>query len=180
MQAFRAKLRMRVFNMEGLEPTGFGIAAAIGGCLASGNKYTVYIDGDGGFAMNTQELETIRRLQLPVKVFVLNNQEYGSIRNTQRAYFHRHLVGNDASGGLTLPDISRVASAHGINNLKIENHSHIKQQVRDELEFHGPVVCEVMISPDQHTATWVNKRLVFRTLNKQQYNNSLGAGCGLF
>ena len=130
---------------------GFGIATAIGGCLASGRR-TVCIDGDGGFAMNTQELETINRLQLPIKVFVLNNQGYASIRNTQRTYFQGRLVGSDASSGLTLPSISKVAGAYGIHTLKIKNHSDIRQQVRDVLEFKGPVVCEVMISPDQYTA----------------------------
>jgi len=151
MQAFRVKPGMRVFNTQGLGPMGFGIAAAIGGCLASGRR-TVCIDGDGGFAMNTQELETIKRLQLPIKVFVLNNQGYASIRNTQRNYFQGCLVGSDASSGLTLPSIARVADAYRIHSLKIENHAHIRQQVRDVLDFEGPVVCEVMISPDQYTA----------------------------
>ncbi len=152
MQAFRVKPGMRVFNMQGLGAMGFGIASAIGGCLASGGKRTVCVDGDGGFAMNTQELEIIKRLHLPIKFFVLNNQGYGSIRNTQRNYFHGHLVGCDASSGLTLPKISRVADAYGIHNLQIKNHSHIREQVQDVLQFKGPVVCEVMISPEQYTA----------------------------
>jgi acetolactate synthase-1/2/3 large subunit len=152
MQAFRVKQGMRIFNMQGLGSMGFGISAAIGGCLASGGKRTVCTDGDGGFAMNTQELETIKRLQLPIKFFVMNNKGYGSIRNTQRSYFQGHLVGSDASSGLTLPDISKVAGAYGIHTVQIPNHSHIRQQVRDVLQFEGPVVCEVMISPEQYTA----------------------------
>ena len=151
MQAFKVKPGMRIFNTQGLGPMGFGIASAIGGCLASGRR-TVCIDGDGGFAMNTQELETIKRLQFPIKVFVLNNQGYASIRNTQCNYFQGHLVGCDASSGLTLPSITKIASAYGIHTLKIENHTHIRQQVRDVLDFKGPVVCEVMISPNQYTA----------------------------
>jgi acetolactate synthase-1/2/3 large subunit len=151
MQAFRVKPGMRIFNMQGLGSMGFGIAAAIGGCLASGGKRTVCTDGDGGFAMNTQELETIRRLQLPIKFFVMNNKGYGSIRNTQRSYFQGHLVGSDASSGLTLPDISKVAGAYGIHTVQIQNHSHIREQVREVLQFKGPVVCEVMISPEQYT-----------------------------
>ncbi|MFC1957451.1 thiamine pyrophosphate-binding protein [Chloroflexota bacterium] len=152
MQAFRVKPGMRIFNTQGLGSMGFGIAAAIGGCLASGSKRTVCIDGDGGFAMNTQELETIKRLQLPIKVFVLNNQGYASIRNTQRTYFQGYFVGSDANSGLSLPSIAKVASAYGIHTLRIKNHAHIRQQVSDVLEFKGPVVCEVMISPDQYTA----------------------------
>jgi acetolactate synthase-1/2/3 large subunit len=152
MQAFQAKPGMRIFNTQGLGSMGFGIAAAIGGCLASGGKRTICTDGDGGFAMNIQELETVKRLQLPIKFFVMNNYGYGSIRNTQRAYFKGHLVGSDAGSGLTLPDISRVAGAYGIHTVPINNHSQIRQKVREVLEYPGPVVSEVMVSPNQVTA----------------------------
>ena len=101
--------------------------------------------------MNLQELETVKRLELPIKLFVLNNQGYASIRNTQRNYFQGHLVASDASSGLTLPDISKVATAFGIDSIKIENHSGIKEKVREALAARGPVVCEVMVSPNQCT-----------------------------
>ena len=152
MQAFRVKLGMRVLNTPGLGAMGFGVSAAIGACLASAKKRTVCIDGDGSFAMNIQELETVKRLWLPIKLFVLNNQGYASIRSTQRNYFKGRLVASDASSGLTLPDISRVATGFGIDNVKIKNHSGIKEAVRKILASKGPVVCEVMISPDQPTA----------------------------
>ena len=158
MQAFRVKEGMRIFNTQGLGPMGFGVSAAIGGCLAGGGKRTICIDGDGGFAMNLQELETVSRLQLPIKIFVLNNRGYASIRNTQRTYFEGHLVGCDDSSGLTLPDTEKIAAAFGIHYLKIENHSHIRQQVQDALEYNGPVICEVMISPDQQAAPRITSR----------------------
>jgi len=151
-QAFEVKPGMRVFNIQGLGPMGFGVATAIGGCLASGGRRTVCIDGDGGFAMNIQELETVKRLQLPIKIFVINNQGYASIRNTQSNFFQGHFVGSNAGSGLTLPDIRRVAEGFGIHTIIVQNHSNIRQQVKDVLEFKGPVVCEVMVSPDQHTA----------------------------
>nr|WP_277882301.1 thiamine pyrophosphate-dependent enzyme [Microcystis wesenbergii] len=152
MQAFRVKSGMRIFNTEGLGSMGFGIAAAIGGCVASGGKRTVCIDGDGGFVMNIQELETVKRLNLPIKFFVLNNNGYASIRNTQNNYFQRRLVASDPSSGLTLPDPLKVAEAFGIATAKIVNHSNIRQQVRDVLELDGAVVCEVIVSPNQFTA----------------------------
>ena len=71
MQAFKVKDGMRIFNSEGLGPMGFGIAASMGGCIASGRKHTVCVDGDGGFFMNVQELEVVRREALPIKFFVL-------------------------------------------------------------------------------------------------------------
>src|SRR5208337_4867887 len=106
---FRVRAGQRIFNTEGLGPMGFGIPAAIGGCLAGARRRTVSIDGDGGFVMNIQELEVVRRLNLPIKFFVLNNNGYGSIRQTQNAYFKGRLVASDPSSGLTLPDFVRVA-----------------------------------------------------------------------
>jgi acetolactate synthase-1/2/3 large subunit len=102
--------------------------------------------------MNIQELETVKRLNLPIKFFVLNNNGYASIRNTQNNYFQGRLVASDPSSGLTLPDPLKVAEAFGIATAKIVNHSNIGQQVRDVLELDGAVVCEVIVSPNQFTA----------------------------
>lgn len=152
MQAFQVKAGMRIFNCEGLGPMGFGIAAAIGACLASGGKRTISIEGDGGFHMNSQELETVRRLNLPIKLFVLNNNGYGSIRSTQRAYFSGRYVASEPSSGLTLPDISRIAGAYGIRTARVCDHAQLRETVRHLLQTEGPAVCELMISPDQVTA----------------------------
>jgi acetolactate synthase-1/2/3 large subunit len=152
MQAFRVKQGIRIFNSQGLGAMGFGIPASIGGCLASGKKRTVCIDGDGGFQLNIQELETVKRLNLPIKFFVLNNDGYASIQATQRNYFGGRYVGNNSCSGLTLPDILKVASAYGLPTLRIEDHSHIHELVRHVLEQDGPMVCNVKISPNQFTA----------------------------
>jgi len=150
MQSFRVKSGLRMFSCNGLGPMGFAIPAGIGGCLASGRKRTICLDGDGGFSMNIQELETVRRLNLPIKFFVLNNGGYGSIQSTQRAYFEGRYVACNAASGLTLPDTRRVASAYGLATAEIRDHASIKEQVRQVLERKGPVVCEVFVSP-QHT-----------------------------
>jgi acetolactate synthase-1/2/3 large subunit len=80
MQAFKVKKGQRILNVPGIGAMGSGIPGAIGACLASGGRRTICIDGDGGFQLNLQDLETIRRLNLPIKFFVLNNDGYGSIR----------------------------------------------------------------------------------------------------
>lgn len=152
MQAFRVKKGMRIFNTEGLGPMGFGIPAAIGGCIASGKKRTVCIDGDGGFQMNIQELEVVKRENLPIKFFVLNNGGYGSIRTTQRNYFEGRFVASNPDSGLSLPDILKVAGAYGIKTERLLDHADIRQKVNQIINMNGPVVCEVMISPDQITA----------------------------
>jgi acetolactate synthase-1/2/3 large subunit len=156
MQAFPAKKGMRVLNSEGLGPMGFGVPAALGACLASGGRRTISIDGDGGFQMNSQELETIRRLNLPIKFFVLNNNGYGSIRSTQRNYFDSRFVASHPCGGVTLPDTSKIAAAYGLSTARICGHDRIREVVRHVLEMEGPVVCEVMISPEQFTAPRVS------------------------
>jgi len=158
MQAVRVKTGLRIFNSQGLGAMGFGIPAAIGGCLASGKRRTVCIEGDGGFVLNIQELETVRRLGLPIKVFVLNNGGYVSIQTTQKNYFGGHYVASTSSSGLTLPDVMAVSRAFGIPAARIGNHTKIREQVRDILEAEGPVICEVMVSPEQVTAPRVSSR----------------------
>ncbi len=157
MQAFRVPAGVRVFNTEGLGPMGFGLSAAIGGCVASGGR-TVCIDGDGGLQLNIQEFETLRRLNLPLKLFVLNNNGYASIRSTQKAYFDGRYVASGPDSGLTLPDVTKVAAAYGLPTAEIRDHSDIRGQVRRILDREGPVVCDVHITPSQTTAPRVSSR----------------------
>ena len=152
MQAFKVKEGLRIFNSEGLGPMGFGFPASIGGCIASGRKRTVCIDGDGGLQLNIQELETLNRLNLPIKLFVLSNQGYASIRATQRNHFGGHFVASSPESGLTLPDILKMAAAYGLPTARIQDHTDIRRNVREVLESNGPVVCEVMVLSDQSTA----------------------------
>lgn len=158
MQAFRVRRGMRVFNTEGLGPMGFGIPATIGACLASGGRHTVSIDGDGGWHMNTQELETVHRLGLPIKYFILDNDGYASIRATQRNYFEGRFVASSPSSGLTLPDVLRIADAYRLATFEIADQSRIREQVREVLHHPGPAVCRVRITPSQVTAPRVSSR----------------------
>jgi acetolactate synthase I/II/III large subunit len=151
-QAFRVKEGQRLFNSQGLGSMGFGVPAALGGCIAAGERRTVCVEGDGGFNMNLQELETVKRLRLPIKFFVLENNGYGSIRGTQRAHFGGRLVGCDPTSGLTLPDTLAVASAYGLATASIRDHSELRDRTRWVLQQPGPVVCSVRIPPDQITA----------------------------
>lgn len=150
-QALRLPKGVRMVNSQGLGPMGFGIPAALGACVASGGRRTICVDGDGGFQMNIQELEVIRRLNLPVKFFVLDNKGYGSIRNSQRNYFQGHLVASDASSGLTLPSPLGVAAAYGIATARLDSHDRIRERVAALLAAPGPLVCEVKLDPDQPT-----------------------------
>lgn len=158
MQAVKVKPGLRILNSQGLGSMGFGIPAAIGACLASGGKRTVSIEGDGGFIMNIQELETVKRLGLPIKFFVLNNGGYVSIQATQKNYFNENYVGSSKSSGLTLPAITSLAKAFGIATVELKNHTRIREKIHDILQREGPVVCEVIVSSDQTTAPRVSSR----------------------
>jgi len=159
MQSFRVKEGQRILNTPGLGAMGFGFPASIGACLASGKRRTTCINGDGGFQLNIQELETVRRLNLPIKYFILNNHGYASIKATQKNNFAGHYVGCDAYSGLTLPDIVELADAYGIKTARIENHTNIREKVKEVLDMTGPVICEVKVSIDQVVAPKVISKL---------------------
>ncbi len=152
MQSFKVKKGQRLFNNEGFGSMGFGLPASIGACIASKRKRTICINGDGGFQLNIQELETIKRLNLPIKIFILNNEGYGSIRNLQRNHFNGHYVASENGSGLTLPNICKVANAYEIKNISINNNNELKEKVREVLDYNGPAICEVMIDPVQPTS----------------------------
>ncbi len=159
MQAFQVKAGQRVFNIPGIGPMGSGLPAAIGGCLAAGRRRTICSEGDGGFQLNIQELETLRRLNLPVKMFVINNDAYGSIRSMQKNHFSGRLAAADSQSNLTLPDLQKIAAAYGIKSERIDDNADLRPMIRRVLEADGPVICELVVSPDEATAPRVSSVL---------------------
>lgn len=155
-----AKLKkgQRAVATGGLGAMGYGLPAAIGGCLGSGGRRTISVDGDGGFMLNIQELEVAKRLHLPIKFFVLNNNGYASIRASQSGYF-KETVGCDSSSGLTLPDIGKLAQAFGIPGFRISDQSHLRASIRTVLDSDGPAICEVMVQPDQAIGPRISSKL---------------------
>lgn len=151
MQAFRVKKGQRVFCTKGLASMGYGLPSAIGACLASGGRRTVGVNGDGGFVMNIQELETIRRLNLPIKLFVLCNGGYGAIQATQTNLFNGHFVDCNAASGLSIPPIAKVAQAFGLKTVSIRSNAELEEKVAEALDFDGPVIAEVF-TPIELTA----------------------------
>jgi acetolactate synthase-1/2/3 large subunit len=147
MQAWRVKKGQKFIFAPALGAMGCGLPHSIGACLASGRQRTVCVNGDGGFQLNIQELETVARLHLPIKYFVLANGGYGSIMAMQRNYFNGHYVGANPESGLTFPDIKKVARAYGIPALHAGNHKTLREKIRQTLGTEGPVICEVKVSP---------------------------------
>ncbi|MBI2062863.1 MAG: thiamine pyrophosphate-binding protein [Candidatus Yanofskybacteria bacterium] len=156
MQAFEVKDGQRVFSNMGLSSMGYSLAASIGVCLANDKKPTVCIIGDGGFQVHIQELETIKRLGLPIKVFVLNNHSYGIIKQTIESWFgiasteelEKRCLAVSSRDGYSCPDFLKVARAYGIANLRIGSHAEMESGIREALDYNGPIVCDVVL--DEH------------------------------
>src|SRR5580698_5649745 len=106
----------RLYHTAGLGAMGYAIPMAIAVAIANRGREVIAVDGDGGFQFNIQELETIHRLQLPIKFFVLNNDGYASIRASQKAYFGEAKLGSDRSNGLTVPHLTQVGAAFGLSS----------------------------------------------------------------
>jgi acetolactate synthase-1/2/3 large subunit len=152
------KRGQRAVATGGLGAMGYGLPAAIGGCIGGDLRRTISVDGDGGFMLNIQELEVVRRLNLPIKFFVLNNNGYASIRASQSGYF-KEVIGCDSESGLTLPDIRQVAAAFGIQSFRIADQENLRASICEVLESDGPSICEVMVQPDQTIGPRVSSRL---------------------
>jgi acetolactate synthase-1/2/3 large subunit len=139
----------RLYHTAGLGSMGYAIPMAIAVAIANPGREVIAVDGDGGFMFNIQELETIHRLQLPIKFFVLNNDGYSSIRASQAAYFGKASIGADKNTGMTIPDLSKVGASYGLGTYVIHDQTHLRDEVRKVLEMNGPVLCDVNVLPDE-------------------------------
>ena len=148
-QAFQLKKGQKMKNAAGLGSMGFGLPYAIGSCLANNKKRTILINGDGAFQMNIQELQTLVRLNLPVKIFIWSNGGYASIQSMQRNTFDGHYVASGKSSGLEMPDICAVAKGYNIPTFSVHNNVEMEQIVPKILEMQGTVLCELSISPEE-------------------------------
>ena len=130
---------------------GYDLPAAIGIAKADPGEDIILVTGDGSIQMNLQELQTIIHHRLPIKIFVINNGGYHSIRQTQKNYFGEPLVGiGDDSGDLSFPDMMKLSGAYGYPYVCARHNGEIDQALRDTLSLDGPVICEVFVSRDQN------------------------------
>jgi len=146
IHAFHVKKGQRVIATKGLSSMGYGLPAAIGAAVAYPEKTIVTNIGDGGFVMNIQELAVVKHLNLPIKIFILDNHGYATIVATQTNVFKGHLVGCEYESDLALGDIKAVAEAYGIKTYTILKNSEIDCVVAEALAYDGPVLCDVNVS----------------------------------
>jgi acetolactate synthase-1/2/3 large subunit len=147
-QVIRLKKGSRLIGNIGSAPMGYDISAAIGASIANGKKRVVCIAGDGSIQLNIQELQTIVHHKLPIKIFLINNNGYLAIRNTQKGFFN-HLVGESPKTGISFPDMGKIAWAYGIPFARIATHTGLKRAIQKSLASKGPYMLEIMMDPWQ-------------------------------
>ncbi len=149
-QAMKIKKGQRLFTNSGCAAMGYGFPAAVGCAVAEQKHRVICVDGDGSFQMNLQELQTVVYNRLNLKLFLLNNNGYHSIRQTQTNLFEPPLVGVCGGNGLSFPDLEKIAYAYGIPYEKIDALADIPGKMRKVLGTEGPVLCEVVVDPEQN------------------------------
>ncbi|MBU2647039.1 thiamine pyrophosphate-binding protein [bacterium] len=148
-QAIQLKPKQRFVTSGGLATMGFNLPAAVGVSAAINNSPVIAITGEGSLQMNIQELQTILTNNMPVKIFVVNNKGYFSIRSTQQRFFNDHYVGEGTESGVSFPSLKKISEAYGIIYYKVSESKKLDSVIDTVLAHNGPVICEVMNVEDQ-------------------------------
>ena len=127
---------------------GYDLPAAIGACISGKNRRTICLTGDGSIMMNLQEMETIAYNNLPIKIFVLNNSGYSSIRQTQRNFFDGNMTGSGFYSGVGMPNWEILTKGFGLKYTKIENTANLNQQIAEVLNYNNGILCEVILEKE--------------------------------
>lgn len=146
-QVGKVKKGQRFIWNSGDASMGYDLPAAIGACFANGQKDVVCLAGDGSIMMNLQELQTIVHYNLPIKLFVLNNDGYISIQQTQKNFFEGRMTACTTKSGVSLPDFIKVGEAFGLPTKVIESTDNLVQKINEVLNTQGSVLCEVKLTP---------------------------------
>lgn len=158
-QCCKIKQGQRMFTNSGCAAMGYGLPAALGAAVACGDR-VICIDGDGSIMMNIQELAAISYNKLNVKIILLNNNGYHSIRQTQRNIFKPPFVGIDGDSGLSFPDFSKLADAFGMKYFSIDCENKAAMVLNEALGCDGPCICEVIVDPEQNFAPKSSSKLL--------------------
>lgn len=186
-QALKIKGELRYITSGAQADMGFTLPASIGAAVAAnGFRKVIGITGDGSFQMNIQELQTIVNYNLPIKIFILNNGGYLSIRNTMDKFFESRYFGTDAGSGLSLPDSQKIANAYEIPYFSLRDFKDINNKLDSILNTPGYSITEVFcpfkqdISPSSSTKEDENGKLysppleyMFPFLTDEEFKNEM-------
>ncbi|MFI3177259.1 MAG: thiamine pyrophosphate-binding protein [Eubacteriales bacterium] len=150
----------RLFTNSGCAAMGYGFPAALGCCVATEGKRVICIDGDGSFQMNLQELQTVKQYNLNMKIVILNNNGYHSIRQTQNNLFQPPLIGVCQENGVSFPSLEKLAYAYELPYVKIDGVDQIEERVGQFLVQDGPMICEVVVDENQNFAPKLSSKVM--------------------
>ena len=150
-QAYVIKKKTRFINNNVIASMGYGLPASIGAYFANGKKEVIAFEGDGGFMMNMQEIQTIITNKLNIKLFIINNEGYHSLRITQNNLFsnHSHIGIGPESKDLSFPSYEKIANAFGIKYFSIKKNSDLNGSLKKVLSFTGAAMIEVFTDKEQ-------------------------------
>jgi len=184
-QCIKIKKGVRYITSGGFATMGYSLPASIGVSVGLDNRRVMCVTGDGSFQQNIQELQSVVHYELPLKIFVLNNEGYLTIRISQGTYFGRFL-GEGPASGVSFPDCRKIARAYGIRFLRATNNAKLNQVLDEALRYNGPVICEIMAPRDQlimprvtsqkrPNGTMVSKPLedMFPFLDREEFKRSM-------
>ena len=148
-QAFKIKRNQRFMTSTGLGEMGFGLPAALGACFAHNKREIINLNCDGGMMLNLQELQTISHHNLPIKIFIFNNDGYLMIKHTQKNLFKGRYVGVDKKSGISCPDFFKVAKAFNMKYFSITNWKDFYKVIPLIKKTKSPIICDVFMDPEQ-------------------------------
>ncbi|WP_075485980.1 thiamine pyrophosphate-binding protein [Candidatus Pelagibacter communis] len=142
MQSMSLKKNQRLFTSSGLAAMGWGLPGSIGSYFGDKKKNIICIAGDGGVMFNIQELQTIIHHKIPVKIFILFNNGYLTMKLMQKKNFKKY-VGSDPVSGISCPNFIKIGKAFGIKSFSIKNSKNLKEKIKKILNINGPVICQI-------------------------------------
>jgi acetolactate synthase-1/2/3 large subunit len=158
LQTFILKKDQRLFTNVGCASMGYGLPAAIGAAFSNNEEDVICIEGDGSLQMNIQELQTLFHYNLPVKLFVINNDGYLSIKITQENFFNGREVASGKNSGISFPNLEKLCIAYGLPYVSITHNDQMDEKIQQTLNTSGPVVCELFTYPyEKHEPKVVHK-----------------------
>ena len=158
MQVLNLRGNQRLITNTGSAPMGYGLPAAMGAAI---HHKIVCIEGDGSLHLNIHELQTVKHYDLPIKIILLNNDGYLSIKISQKTFFKGKLVASDKTSGVSFPEFKKIIDAYGLPYFSIRSHSEIDAVLPQFFGMEGPAVCEVFTDPNE-----VHEPKVMATLNE--------------
>jgi|694.fasta_scaffold08369_19 acetolactate synthase-1/2/3 large subunit len=149
LQTYQLKKDQRLFTNVGCASMGYGLPAAIGACIANNKKPVICIEGDGSLMMNLQEIQTVVGYKLPLKLLVINNEGYLSIKLSQEAFFKGNEFASGPRNGVTIPNYQKIANAFNIKYLSIRNNEEIDSVLNHIMKLEEPCFIEIFTHPKE-------------------------------